>query len=87
MEEDNKLPFLDVLLRNKGNGMLGYQVYRRKTHIDIYIHADSHHHPTQKLGIIHTLATRASRISDHENLDEELQHLKFVFKENGYKEA
>ena len=72
MEKHNKLPFLDIILRKKADGMLGYQVYRKKTHTDIYVHVDLHHHPSQKLGIIHTLATRASTISDHENLDEEL---------------
>ena len=86
-KKSDKLPFLHVLIRKKGDGMLGYQVHRKKTHTDRYVHADSHHNPPQKLGIIHTLAIRASRISDHENLNEELQHLKFVFKANGYKEG
>jgi hypothetical protein len=45
MEKDGELPFLDMHLTKKENGRLGYQVYRRNTHMDIYLHAQSHHHP------------------------------------------
>jgi len=67
-KEDRKLSFLDVLLTKKANGRLGYQVYRKKTHIDRYLHVESHHHPTQKVGVIQTLACRAKRISDTDYL-------------------
>ena len=40
-EEDGKLAFLDVLLMKKVDGILGYQVYINKTHMDRYLHADS----------------------------------------------
>lgn len=36
------------------------------------------------MGVIKTLTTRASRISDPEHLDEELIHLHEVFVSNGY---
>jgi hypothetical protein len=49
MDEDGKLPFLDMLLTKKENGRLGYQVYKKKTHTNRYLHAESHHHPTQKV--------------------------------------
>ena len=45
MEKNNQLPFLDVLLTKKEDESCGYQVYRKKTHMDRYLHADSHHHP------------------------------------------
>lgn len=43
-------------------------------------------HPKQKVGVIKTLATRASRIYDLEHLEEELNYLVKVFKINGYQE-
>lgn len=49
-----------------------------------YLHANSHHHPKKKYGIIKTLTTRASRIYDPENLKHELKHLQQVFEHNGY---
>ena len=58
IEKYGKSPFIDVLLTKKEGGGLGYQVYRKDTHTDRYIHANSHYHPSQKVGIIRTLATR-----------------------------
>ena len=54
------------------------------THTERYLHANSHHFPPQKLGIITTLATRAHRISDIDHIDQELEHLHQVFRMNGY---
>ena len=51
VEKDNQIPFLDVLITKRNEGTLGHQVYRKKTHTDRYLHADSHHLPTQKLGV------------------------------------
>ena len=61
-----------------------YQVYRKDMHTDIYLHANSHHHPSQKVDIIKTLATKAKRISYADQLKNELDHLGMVFKKNGY---
>ena len=69
MEEEGKLAFLDVLLTKKVDGSLGYQVYRKNTHTDRYVHANSHHHPDQKVGAIQTLSCRAKRISDIDHLE------------------
>jgi hypothetical protein len=44
LEENGKIPFLDVLISIKEDGTLGHQVYRKKTHIDSYLHANSYHH-------------------------------------------
>ena len=84
VEEDNKIPFLDVLITKKNGGVLGHQVYRKKTHTDRYLHADSHHLPTQKIGVLNTLLTRAIRISDDDHLNLEIDHLSNIFQVNGY---
>ena len=41
-------------------------------------------HPTHKIGVLHTLATRDLRISDKEHLVKEKEHLIKVFLKNGY---
>ena len=84
VEEDNHIPFLDVLITKRNDGTLGHQVYRKKTHTDRYLHVDSHHLPSQKIGVINTLVTRAIRISDEDHLEQELDHLSNVFQMNGY---
>lgn len=73
-----------MLLSKKDKGRLGYQVYIKKTHADKYLHADSHHHPAEKVGIIKTLAVITTTISDAEHLKMELNHLGMVFRKNGY---
>jgi len=59
-------------------------VFQKKIHIEQYLHANSHHFPTQKLGFLNTRATRALRIYDEMNLDKEKSHLLNVFVNNGY---
>ena len=39
----------------------------------------SHHFPSQNIGVINTLIKRALRISDKDNINEELKHLAEVF--------
>jgi hypothetical protein len=45
---DNSLLFLGVFVSREPYGTLTHQVYRKKIHIDRYLYAHSHHHPTQK---------------------------------------
>lgn len=83
IENNNQLCFLDILLTRQ-EGSLGFEVYRKKTHTERYLHANSRHHPKLKIGIIRTLKTRATKISDLDNLEDELNHLHKVFELNGY---
>ena len=60
------------------------QIYRKKTHIEQYLHTLLHHHPNQKMGVLNTLFTRALRVSDNDHIDSEKEHLCNVFPSNGY---
>jgi len=82
LEENKSIPFLDILISKKEDGSLSHQVYQKLTHSDRYLHANSHHHPTQKCGIINTLVTRALRQGTHWTRTKTPR--KNVFKENGY---
>jgi hypothetical protein len=82
LEENDSIPFLDVLINKKHDGILGHTVYRKKTHTENYLHTNSHHHPNQKLGVLKTLAMRAIRISDKEHFVKEKDHL--IFRNIGY---
>ena len=84
VENEGKLPFLDVLVSRKANGRLGHSVYRKPTHTNRYLHAGSHHHPATKRGVLKTLAIRAIRVCDKESLDSEMELLKTTFRANGY---
>ena len=84
VEQNNQIPFLDVLVKRNEDGTLGHQVYRKPTHTDRYLHATSHHHPSQKNSVISSLIYRALTISEPSSLNEELEHLNRVLTENGY---
>lgn len=53
MEVDGSLPFLDVMTTRKPDGTLGHAVYRKPTHTNRYLNAESHHHPAQKRNFKH----------------------------------
>jgi len=78
------LPFLDVLISKKDDGSFTHEVFQKKTHTEQYLHAKSHHFPTQKLGVLNTLATHALIIFDENHLNKEKAHLLNVFVKNGY---
>ncbi|XP_030764983.1 uncharacterized protein LOC115889168 [Sitophilus oryzae] len=84
-EQNNQLAFLDVLVKRNGDH-LDHTVYRKPTHTDRYLHKLSNHHPSQKQGIIGTLANRARRICAKDHIQEELSHLNKAFLANGYNE-
>ncbi|KAJ4426524.1 hypothetical protein ANN_27338 [Periplaneta americana] len=84
VEMNGKLPFLDILISRNNNGSLGHAVYRKPTHTNLYLNANSFHHKVQRMGILNTLAHRAVSISDPEQLDTEFQHLKLTLQQNGY---
>ncbi|XP_071439029.1 uncharacterized protein [Hetaerina americana] len=85
-EDNGQLPFLDILIKKREDGTLSHSVYRKPTHTDLYLNGESHHHPSQKRGVLSTLLHRAKTISDAENLGKELEHLKTTFRRNGHKE-
>jgi hypothetical protein len=54
------------------------------THTNLYLHADSHHHPSNKQAVLSTLVHRARALCDHESLHDELEFLRDTSKRNGY---
>jgi hypothetical protein len=69
LEENECIPFLDVLITRNHDGTLGKKVFGKKTHTNSYLHADSHHHPSQKMGALNTIYMREKIISNKEHLD------------------
>ena len=84
-EEDGTLPFLDTLLRRREDGSLDISIYRKPTHMDRYLHFESHHPTHVKRGVVRCLHDRAREIiSTQDNLQKEVDHLARVLKQNGY---
>lgn len=83
-ENDGALAFLDVKVLRRENNSIGHTVYRKPTHTDKYLHATSHHHPTNLRSVVSALINRAHRICDSEHLQSELSHVDSVLEQNGY---
>jgi hypothetical protein len=66
IETNGSLPFLDVLVTKKPDRSVGHSVYRKPTHIDLCLHAKSHHHPSQKHAVLTALINRAKTMCDAE---------------------
>ena len=84
IEEENQLPFLDVVVKRNEN-TLTTSVFRKKTHTDWYLHFRSHHHPQVKTNVVSCLKSRAEWVCAGDSLKEELNHLSRVFQANGHK--
>jgi len=86
LETNHSLPFLDVLVKRKTDGALAFDVFRKKTHTDRYLHATSHHHPAQIAGAANTLAYRSKVLTDDAHRDLEMKRLRKALQSNGYPE-
>ena len=82
---DNKLPFLDCLVKVEEDRTLSVAVYRKQTHTDQYLQFSSNHPLIQKLGVVKTLFHRAdSIISKPSDKAAEEQHLRQALNQCGY---
>ena len=84
-EENNSLPFLDVLVEKSDTGFLT-SVYRKPTFSGLYTRWSSFCPKQRKIGLIKTLTHRALMIFSKSKLDSELEKLTKIFLENGYPE-
>ncbi|KAJ8921335.1 hypothetical protein NQ315_002949 [Exocentrus adspersus] len=87
LEENNKLPFLDVMISKNTEINSNFQtnVYRKKTNTNRYLNFDSNHHLSIKKGVIKSLYDRAKLVSSNVNFfNQEKDHIKNILKENAY---
>ena len=85
LEADGKLPMLDTLTTRMSDGSLKFSVYRKPTHNDQYLQFQSHQPMEHKMGVIRTLTHRADTIiSDPQDKEQEIKHLKKVLSVAGY---
>lgn len=85
IEENNQLPFLDVLVKRCDNQTLKTQVYRKATHTGRYLNFTSNHHPNVLVGVAKCLYDRAKIICSTEDiLQEEQKLISDMLRSNGY---
>jgi hypothetical protein len=69
------------------DGTLRHTLYRKSTHMDLYLHTNSEHHLAQKWAILTTLIWHARTLCDPDSLRKEIQHLRDIFQRNGYSKS
>jgi hypothetical protein len=82
VEHNITLPFLDVLVSRRPDSLLGHTVYRKPTHMDLYLRTNSDHHP-QKQVALETFIYWAKTMCASASLVKEISHLKMIFRKNG----
>ena len=55
--DDGSIPFLDVLITPDKEGNLSTTVYRKPTHMDLYLQWDSNHTVASKYSVVGLIAT------------------------------
>jgi hypothetical protein len=85
-ENNGQLPFLDLQLTRDGN-RITFDIYRKPTHTNNYIHQNSFVHYSNKLASFHSLIHRLVNIPlDKNNFRKELAYIKQIAKQNGFDE-
>ena len=86
IEENGKIPFLDVDMQRSENNKLRLNVYRKKTCSNIYIHWKSFAPTSWKIGTLEGMIRRAYVIcTEDDDLKTELSFITHIFHTiNGY---
>jgi hypothetical protein len=54
-ETEGHLPFFGIDIYRRPDGSLGYRVYRKPAHTNLYLNAGPHYYPSNKQAVLSTL--------------------------------
>ena len=84
LEVNKEIPFLDLLVHRKEAGSLKFSIFRKPTFTGSYLKFDSYHSMSQKRAVVKSLIDRARNLCDEDTLDNELNKITNLLKNNGY---
>jgi hypothetical protein len=84
MEQDGKLPFLDVMTYEREDKAIGHYVYRKPTQTNTYLNYNSFHPIAHKVSVCDTLLSRAFNLCDPDHVKQEINYVKNILKGNLY---
>ena len=89
VEEDRRLPVLDIVLHRLPDGRMNTTVFRKPTHTERYLLFSSHNPSSMKVAVVKYLTQRLQYITEGDSLEKkkELAHIMDDLSENGYPRA
>ena len=76
LEVNNRLPFLDcMVIKDVNSGHFKFDIYRKPSHCNNYIHAFSNHSANVKIGTMVNIFLRSFKICDPEFLSKEVKYI------------
>ncbi|CAI2738924.1 unnamed protein product [Dicrocoelium dendriticum] len=84
IEQNNCLPYLDILITRREDGLIKRSIYRKSTWSGQYLHFTSFTPVRYKRTLVKTLVSRARRICSADCLDDELVFITATLMANGY---
>ena len=85
-DEVKSLAFLNVRSRNTGEGTYEFKVHRKNAITNVQVRPESGHDPNILSGIFKGFVHQALKICSPNHLEDDMEFLVGVFKENGYDE-
>lgn len=79
LEQEGLIPFLDVILYRKDDGLLGRKMHQKHTYTSLYLNSRSHHYSSQKSAMISTLTHTMMVVSDIPYMQQEQKSLEAIF--------
>nr|CAH8864966.1 unnamed protein product [Trichobilharzia regenti] len=86
--DENKLAFLDCLVKRKLDGKFKKNIFRKPTNSDRYLDYHSAHPFTTKVTVAKNLINRAKRlVTEEEDINKELKLVQSTLESNNYPKA
>ena len=83
-ENFGSLPFLDLMIQRKNDGLLSFGIYRKPTHTGHYLNYFSHHPLSQKKSVASALYNRAFSLCSTEHRENEIKLIDEQLRLNNY---
>ena len=84
MENEHRLPFLDLMIYRRENGTLSFSIYRKPTFTGNYLNFDSYHPIAHKRAVVKSLVDRAKNLCDEDTYSNEIKIITSNLCRNGY---
>ena len=73
MENEHRLPFLDLMIHRRENGTISFSMYRKPTITGNYLSFDSYHSIAHERAVVKSVIDRAKNLCDEDTYSNEMK--------------